>query len=56
MALLAHDRLYVPQVGTVTGDFVADTVISVTATGEFLAVLDGIGPAITIDQNDVIVV
>ncbi len=53
---LAFGDLTIDQSADVTGDAVIDTVISVTATGEFLAVLDGIGAAITIDQNDVIVV
>ncbi len=53
---LAFGDLTIDQSADVTGDAVIDTVISVATTGEFLAVLDGIGAGITIDQDDFTIV
>ena len=53
---LTFADLTIDQSADVVGDGTLDTVISVTATSEFLTVLDGIDGGTTIDVNDFTVV
>ena len=53
---LTFADLTIDQSADVTGDATVDTVIQVTATSEYLAVLDGITGATTIDNADFVVV
>ena len=53
---LVFADLTIDQSADVIGDGTFDTVISVTATAEILATLDGIDSGTTIDQNDFVIV